>query len=134
MTDQEPYGDPLSRPFWAAANERRLVVQRCASCGHHQFYARPLCLACRADVLDWTQASGAAFVYSVTTVHLTPAGTDPYQVALVDLAEGPRFLARIEGERVGIGDAVGVSWRTREGLPPLPVFVKDSKGDDDGLS
>lgn len=134
MTDQETYGDPLSRPFWQGAQEGRLLVQQCESCGHHQFYARPMCLSCRGDQLTWVASAGTAVVHSVTTVRMTPAGTEPYQVALVDLAEGPRFLARIDGQPVAIGDAVHVGWQPREDLPPMPVFVRDDAGENDGLS
>ena len=45
--------DPTTAPFWRAARERRLVVQRCASCGACQFYPRPFCLACSGLELEW---------------------------------------------------------------------------------
>jgi len=50
---------------------------------------------------DQTQMAGV--VYSSTTVHAEPA---PYQIALIDFADGSRRLVRVEGATVAIGDAV----------------------------
>jgi uncharacterized OB-fold protein len=120
------FGDAITAPFWDAARERRLLVQRCSACGAHQFYARPFCLSCdRDDALEWIEASGAGIVYSVVTVQMpvAPELEPPYQVAIVELAEGPRITTNIGGRAVVIGQAVRVAWRERpEGLPPVPVF------------
>ena len=125
MTDVEiPYEDPTTRPFWEAAVERRLVVQRCTACGHHQFYPRPFCLACQATDLGWAECSGGATVYSQTEVGLRvlPGLEPPYLCAVVQLDEGPRLTTNIVGGATAIGDRVRVAWREREGLPPVPVF------------
>ncbi|MDH3733784.1 MAG: Zn-ribbon domain-containing OB-fold protein [Gemmatimonadota bacterium] len=132
MTDTgEGYGDALTRDFWAAAREERLVVQRCASCGHHQFYPRPFCLECEDGEVGWVDAAGTGRVYSLTTVHLkvTPDLEPPYIVALVELDEGPRLLTRLVDEDgsplvdgVAIGDRVSVAWHDRGEDPPLPIF------------
>ena len=116
--------DPFAFPFWEAARRHELVVQRCAACGHHQFYPRPFCLACDAGPPGWVRCSGAGSVYSVTTVHLplVPGIAPPYQVALVALAEGPRLLAGIIGRHCNIGEPVRLTWRDRADAPPLPCF------------
>lgn len=119
--------DPTTEPFWLACQEHRLVVQRCASCGHHQFYPRPFCLACEATTLGWVEAKGTGTIYSLTTVRLpvTDELPPPYLLALVDLDEGPRLLTNIEGDTASIGDRVSLGWRERGALPPLPVFRRD---------
>ncbi len=116
--------DPTTEAFWQACLERRLVVQKCNACGHHQFYPRPFCLACEATELSWVEAKGTGSIYSLTTVRLpvTEELPPPYLLALVDLDEGPRLLTNIEAETAAIGDKVSVAWRERQGLPPLPVF------------
>jgi len=126
MSERMRIDDPVLWPYWEAAQRHVLVVQRCQACGHHQHYPRPFCLSCDHDTLDWVEVSGKGTVHSVTTVHiqLLPELTPPYQVALIDLAEGPRLLAGIDGEACAIGDEVAVAWRAREGLPPLPCFRK----------
>jgi uncharacterized protein len=56
----------------------------------------------------WIEASGRGTVYSATTVYKKPPEPS-YDVALIDLAEGPRMMSRVEGvdpAEVRIGMAV----------------------------
>jgi len=122
--EAEEFGDPMTAPFWRAAREHRLLVQRCGGCGAHQFYPRPMCLKCNSLDVSWVEAHGTGTVYSMTTVRVpvTPELEPPYVVALVELDEGPRLLTNlVEGELV-IGDRVSVRWRAREPLPPVALF------------
>jgi len=51
----------------------------------------------------------AGVVYTETVVHLAPArfaDDAPYQVIIVKLDNGESLTARVEGERVSIGDPV----------------------------
>lgn len=117
------YQDPLSAPFWDAAAQHRLVIQRCRTCGRHQFFPRPFCIDCQSDDVDWIDARGTGTIYSMTTVRLEidPAMPPPYVVALVELDEGPRLLTNV-ALPCAIGDRVEVAWRARDGAPPVPVF------------
>ena len=117
-------GDPTTTAFWAAARQHRLVIQRCRSCAKHQFYPRPVCLACESLDLEWVEAGGLATVYSMTTIRVPvmPDLAPPYVLALVDLDEGPRLLTNLVGGDFKIGDRVALRWRDRESLPPVPVF------------
>jgi len=48
-------------------------------------------------------------VYTETVVHAAPeqfAADAPYQLAIISLEEGGRLTARVDGERVVIGDRV----------------------------
>jgi uncharacterized OB-fold protein len=48
-------------------------------------------------------------VYSVTTLYAAAEPFEaelPFQVAIVEMADGRRWTVRIEGPRVAIGDAV----------------------------
>ena len=48
-------------------------------------------------------------IYTETVVHIAPEAFQkdvPYQVAIVAFDDGSRVTARIEGERVAIGDPV----------------------------
>jgi uncharacterized OB-fold protein len=121
--------DPTTEAFWQACGERRLLIQRCDACGRHQFYPRPFCLSCEATTLDWVEANGTGTVYSVTTVRIPVIEdlTPPYLLALVDLDEGPRLLTNIEGDGASIGDRVRIAWRSRRGLPPLPIFKPEPR-------
>jgi uncharacterized OB-fold protein len=77
--------------------------------------------------VDWIQASGRGTVYSATTVHRRPPEAN-YNVALVDLEEGPRMMSRIEGIDPGevvIGMAVTARIERPEDGDPFVVFVPD---------
>lgn len=119
-----PYGDALTRPFWDAAAEHRLVMQLCRACGRHQFYPRPFCLACYSDEVEWTDSPGLGTVYAVSTVEMAydPAFTPPYTIAIVELDEKTRLLTQIVEGVADIGDRVTLVWHERSGLPPLPFF------------
>jgi uncharacterized protein len=118
------YDDALTVPFWRAAAEHLLIVQRCSDCGHHQLYPRPFCTACRSDAVEWVPAAGTGTVYTLTTVHveIAPDMKPPYVVAVVELDEGPRLTTNLTDAELRIGDRVTVGWRERAGAPPFPVF------------
>jgi uncharacterized OB-fold protein len=123
VTEIDPYGDPITRPFWAAAERRKLVLQECAVCGASQLYPRPICLACESSDLAWVVASGNGVVYSLTTVRVPVLDglEPPYVVGLVDLDEGPRLMTNLVDE-CQIGQRVTLAWRERDDAPPLPQF------------
>ena len=73
--------------------------------------------------LEWVEASGTGTVYSTTVVRQKPP-TPHYNLALIDLAEGPRMMSRVEGiapEDVRIGLRVRAKI-VREGERSLVVF------------
>jgi uncharacterized OB-fold protein len=96
-----PDPTPLSRPFWEAARQGRLVLQRCRACGAFRWTPQYLCIRCHDEAYDWTEVSGRASLYSWTRVHRPPlpAFPAPYVVAVVELAEGPLMLTNIVGCR-----------------------------------
>jgi uncharacterized OB-fold protein len=99
-----------------------LRFQRCTDCTEAVFYPRVLCPHCGSESLAWQASSGRGTVYATTVVH--KRGSDPYNVALVDLDEGFRMMSRVEGlaaEDVTIGARVTMTVVT-EGDAPLAVF------------
>jgi uncharacterized OB-fold protein len=127
-----PSPDPDSAPYWEAAREGRLLVQRCDDCGAFQLYGRALCVACGGPV-TWVPASGRATVYSYTVIrqhHQRPfRDLLPYVVALVDLDEGPRVMTNIVGcepEAVSVGLAVRVRFEPAEDDAVVPLFEPDA--------
>ena len=92
-------------------------IQRCAACAKHVFYPRVVCPHCGNERLEWTAPSGRGTVYSSTVIRRKPADGGDYNVALVDLAEGPRMMSRIVAiapDAVRIGMAVKA--RVAEGV------------------
>jgi uncharacterized OB-fold protein len=105
-----PRPDAISRTFWEAAAQGRLLFQQCPRCGHRQFYPRALCTACGADPA-WAEASGRGEVHTFTVVRQMGlrAFRDelPYVVAMIELEEGVRMLGNVtdcpvEAVRVGL--------------------------------
>jgi uncharacterized OB-fold protein len=81
-------------------------IQRCQSCASAIFYPRMICPHCGSDSLEWFAPSGKGTVYSTTIVRRKAEQGGDYNVALIDLAEGPRMMSRVDGvapEAVSIG-------------------------------
>ena len=96
-----PQVSEISRPYWDAAAQGRLVLQCCAKCGKVRHYPRLLCDACYSDAADWKPASGRGKVHSWTVCHhafhKAFAGDLPYTLVTVDLEEGVRALGHWHG-------------------------------------
>lgn len=129
-----PRPTAISKPFWDAARESRLVVQSCVACGHVQHPPRPLCLACWGDALEWREASGLATVYSFTAAHRTSTkgyrDDTPYVVAIVDTDEGARMTTNIVGcdpAAVHVGMRVEVIFDAVTDTVTLPRFSPTSR-------
>jgi uncharacterized OB-fold protein len=128
ITADVPGPDDVTAPWWEATRERRLLVQRCASCDGRQHPPRAVCIACgRTDALEWLDASGAAAVDTWTVVHRSPLPdvATPYVIARVRLDEGPILLTRLEHEfEWRIGDRVTVTWAALDDGRALPIFAR----------
>jgi uncharacterized OB-fold protein len=74
----------------------RFMLQRSRVNGKYFFYPRVAEPMTGARDLEWVEASGRGTVYATTVVRTKPP-LMPYNVALVDLEEGPRIMSRVEG-------------------------------------
>jgi len=102
-----PYTKPLpepnavSQPFWDAAKEHRLVLQRSKKTGRYVYYPRAVSPFGANDELTWTAVSGRGTVYSYTVARRPTApqwAEDvPYVIAIVRLEEGPHLTTNIVG-------------------------------------
>ena len=107
-----------SAPFWEAAFRGELRMQKCADCGHVRFPPALLCARCLSERAEWVQLSGRGTVYSWIVVHQSqhPAfnADVPYNVAIVELEEGPRLHTNLIGcsnEQIHIGMPVEVAFQ-----------------------
>ena len=100
-----PEPDEESREFFEGARRHELMLMRCKSCGAWRLPSRPRCPDCWSTDTEWAKASGRATLYSFGVMHqkLHPAFADkaPYQIAVVELEEGPRLVSNV----VGVADA-----------------------------
>jgi uncharacterized OB-fold protein len=113
--------DETTAAWWDATRQRRLTVQRCAACGHHQHYPRPICLRCGAPDPPLVDTAGTGVIETFTIVR---RAREPYSVAVIALAEGPRLVSNVEPwQDAAIGAAVSVHWRPLDDGRHLPIFV-----------
>jgi uncharacterized OB-fold protein len=97
------------------------MIQRSRSTGRYVFYPRVAEPGNGQSDLEWVEASGLGTVYSIT-VNRTRTGD--YNVALVELDEGPRLMTRIEGiETVPIGTRVKARIVEIDGEPAVVFDV-----------
>ena len=113
--------------FWEAADEGRLVVQRCRSCGRLRHPPRPMCPDCLSLEFEVVPLSGRGSLYSYAILHHPrhPAFDYPLIAALVDLEEGIRLVSNLSGvERrdIEIGMELEVVFNATENGAAVPVF------------
>ena len=101
---------PDTEPYWRALSEGRLDFQHCRTCGNRWLPGRRQCPACLSAETAWKPASGKGRIISWVVYHtayaLHLAERLPYNVAIVELAEGPRLITNIVGHRDGSGLSV----------------------------
>ena len=118
MTDIHPDAD-----FQRFLSQGRFMIQRSRASGQYVFYPRTVAPGTGARDLEWVEVSGLGTVYSTTVVRKKPPEPS-YNVALIDLAEGPRMMSRVEGivpDAVQIGMAVRAKIVAQDG-EPVVVF------------
>lgn len=94
-----PQVNPWAKPFWDAAKEEKLVLQKCKACERHIFYPRIACPHCFSDDIEWVEASGRGTLYSFTVVENNAPSAFmkdlPFVVALIRLEEGVQMLSNV---------------------------------------
>ena len=112
-----PTPSPPTEAFWAATGDRRFLIQRCRACGAAQFYPKATCTTCGSADLEWQDASGQGTLHTFTVArrptHPAFDGSEPYVVAIVELAEGPRVTGNVVGcdvDAVRVGMALELDW------------------------
>jgi uncharacterized OB-fold protein len=98
-----PERTTLTEPYWKALEEGRLQFQKCNQCGHAWLPPRAECPECLREDWAWQSASGRAKLVSWVVFHLAYhdyfKDRVPYNVAVVELEEGPRMISNIVGGR-----------------------------------
>ncbi|WP_244931325.1 Zn-ribbon domain-containing OB-fold protein [Nocardioides sp. W7] len=130
--------------FWFdGAQQGRLLIQRCADCATLRHPPGPACPACRSFEWDTMESSRRGTLHSFTVIHhpQDPAFTYPLAVGLIDLAEGTRLVADIEGVEPGdlqLGMELEVVFGAHahdETLPRLrPVPAAATPSEPDGIT
>lgn len=89
-----------TEPYWDAAREERLVIQRCGDCDEHVFPPRVVCPYCLSKELTWVETAGTGEIYAHSTVYHPPTDhwTDavPFTLAIIHLDEDVYLFSSIE--------------------------------------
>ena len=110
MTNPTPAPQILpERDYLRHLSDGRFMLQRSRATGRFFFYPRVAEPGTGSTDLDWVEASGNGTVYATTVIRQRPP-TPSYNLALVDLAEGPRMMSRVEGIAP---DAVRIGMRVK---------------------
>ena len=124
-----PEPDELTAPYFEAAARGVLVIERCKACGSYMAPGVSLCTECLSEDLEWVEASGRATLFTFGVMHQPyhPAFYHrlPYNLAEVELAEGPRLntvIAGVSNEDLRVGMPLVVTFeRVGDGVA-IPEF------------
>ncbi len=126
-----PAVDDLTRPFWEAAKQHQLVMQRCQACGYFNHPPKPTCDACLSSQLAFEPVSGKGTVFSFAIMHQPNIagfeGQIPYLNLMVELDEQPMLLLvshlpGSERDNVHVGRRVEVYFEDIDEETSLPQF------------
>ena len=112
-------------------NEGKLMGAKCNACETLYVPPRTLCPQCRHSEMEWTETAGEGRLVAFTSISIgTPAmikeGYDrnnPYCSGAVELVEGARVVARIEGVDSLRPETIEV------GMPLRVKFLRQETGD-----
>ena len=123
-----PEMTPDNQPFWDACKRHELSLQRCQDCGHFRLPS-PICPNCLSMNSEWVRVSGRGKVYTWVLIyqryHPAFAEDIPYNVAMVELEEGPRLITNIvdcRDEDIRLGMEVEVVFEDVTDEVTLPKF------------
>ena len=94
-----PNPTPDSAAFWEACQQHVLKLQQCNACGEFWFPPGNRCGHCWSESWEWKPVSGRGQLFTFTVIrrayHAGFADGLPYNVAVVQLEEGPRLVSNV---------------------------------------
>ncbi|MEU7631149.1 OB-fold domain-containing protein [Nocardia sp. NPDC049220] len=125
--------DPDADGFWAAVVDGELQLRRCTRCGTCFVLPLPSCPECAAEP-ELIRSAGRGSLYTWVVVHHAfdedLARQVPYVVGAIELDEGARIFARVEGIDLAALDAdvrLRATYPSDPERPPI-VFVPEGGG------
>jgi uncharacterized OB-fold protein len=118
-------------------SEEKLMGSRCLKCGVLSVPPRSICIKCFGSEMEWMEMKGIGRLVAFTSIAIGPPfmikeGYDrkhPYVCGVVELEEGVRVVARIEGvdgskpETIKIGTPLKVEFLHRGEGENLTTFL-----------
>ena len=103
-----PVSDPLSKPFWDACNEQRLVLQTCIQCNRLHYPPTQKCQKCGScEHLAWTEVQGKGHIDVYFVIRDSRIrgfrSAQPINFAVITLDQDPgiNFLSNLPGTPPG---------------------------------
>ena len=123
--EERPFSD-ISYELYL--NEKRLMGARCKGCGTQYVPPRSICVDCYGSEMEWIEMKGRGRLAAFTCINIPPPfmiaqgynRKNPYCTGVVELEEGARVDARIEGvdcakpEDIKVGMPLKVKYLHRE--------------------
>ncbi|WP_010304319.1 Zn-ribbon domain-containing OB-fold protein [Kurthia senegalensis] len=108
-------------PYWDAADQHELNLQKCTDCGHYAHPPGPACAHCGSENVVWenqgSSIEGTVYSYVVSYRPFLPGFEEdlPLVIAVVELAHIPevKIIANILNatpDQVDIGTSVKMVW------------------------
>jgi len=129
MTEARPFSDISYEKY---LTEDKLMGSRCRECESLFVPPRPICINCRSSEMEWVQMKGTGKLVAFTCISVGPPfmvaegynRKNPYCSGVVQLDEGPRVDARIEGVDAKRPETISV------GMPLKVRFLHRGEGED----
>jgi uncharacterized OB-fold protein len=103
-----PVANELTKPFWDACNDKRLVLQHCTACERLHYPPAQKCSKCgSADKLEWKEVKGRGhidvfFVIRDSRIRgFRSAQPINFAVITLDADPGINFLSNLPGRAAG---------------------------------
>ena len=123
--EERPFSDISYEKF---LNEEKLMGSRCKGCGTQYVPPRSICVDCYGSEMEWIEMKGRGRLAAFTCINIPPPfmiaqgynRKNPYCTGVVELEEGARVDARIEGvdcakpEDIKVGMPLKVKYLHRE--------------------
>jgi uncharacterized OB-fold protein len=94
----QPEITETNKPFWDGLKERELLFQECTN-GHRWLPASDFCPHCLSTIFQFKKSSGNAKLISWVIYnqahHPAFEKITPYNVAIIELDEGPKMVSNI---------------------------------------
>ena len=111
--EERPFSDLYFEQY---LQEDKLMGSKCKQCEALFTPPRPICIKCHSNDMEWVEMKGKGKLAGFTCIAIGPAfmaeeGYDrnnPYCVGVVELDEGTRVDARIEGVDASKPDTIKV--------------------------
>jgi uncharacterized protein len=128
--------EPTMAPFWMAAREHRLVMQRCDACSSYRWPPAPICPDCLEPGGTWTDVEPRGTIWSYVVYHRAfhPSfkGDLPYVVGEIELEIGVRLDGAVVDEPGDVAVALPVVAVFDDVTPEVTLVKWRVATEDDG--